>query len=130
MRRAAGQAVSARAVAVALVAVALAGLGGCSGRSTTGCPAGPDGKPRDCQPWTGQPASKEQRFFYSLKFLCSDGGRGTRSVTITYRSAKDCEDVRTRWQREPDPCTNFGEEHWPGWKTVTREPAYEGESCD
>ena len=72
----------------------------------------------------------EQRFFYSIKFLCSDGGRGKRTVTVTYRSAKDCEDVRTRWQREPDPCTNFGEEHWPGWKTVTREPAYEGESCD
>lgn len=125
------EAVSLRtALAVALAAVALAGPGGCSGKGSTVCPPGPDGKPRDCQPWTGQPPSKDQRFFYSIKFSCSDGGRGARTVTITYRSAKDCEDVRSRWQREPDPCTNFGDEHWPGWTTIKREPVYEGESCD
>ena len=107
-----------------------AGLVACSGKSTTACPPGPDGKPGNCQPWTGQPPSKEQRFFYSLRFYCADSGSGTRTVTITYRSSKDCEDVRTRWQREPDPCTNFGDEHWPGWKTLRREKAYQGESCD
>jgi len=118
------------AALTAAAALVGAGLTACSGKSTTACPKGPDGKPGNCQPWTGQPPAKDQRFFYSLRFYCSDGGSGTRTVTITYRSSKDCADARSRWQHEPDPCTDFGEEHWPGWKTLRREPVYAGESCD
>ena len=122
---------SPRAALIALALLALGGLAACSGKSTTtGCGTGPGGKRENCQPWSGQPPAKDQRYFYSLRFYCSDGGSGTRTVTIRYRSGKDCEDARTRWQREPDPCRDFGDEHWPGWKTVKREPVHEGESCD
>jgi hypothetical protein len=118
---------SGRAALALLAALALAG---CSGRSSSDCPPGPDGKPGNCQPWTGRPADKDQRFLYSQRFYCADGAGGTRTVTITYRSSKDCADARTRYTREPDPCTDFGDEHWPGWKTVKREPLDQGGSCD
>jgi hypothetical protein len=128
MRGAGREAMSGRAASLLLLAAVA--LTGCSGKGSVACAPGPDGTPGNCQPWTGQPPATAQRFFYSLRFYCSDGAGGTRTVSITYRSSKDCADARTRYTREPDPCTDFGEEHWPGWKTVKREPVHAGESCD
>jgi hypothetical protein len=123
--------------AVALCALA-AMIAGC-GRSDSPVPvaavpdpcAGPGAQDSiNCKVASGEPPAPDEKYVYSYMFFCEKDGDRSRTLNVTYRSSKSCEDAKTQVDRGVDPCTEFATEKWPGWRTWQREPVYDLESCD
>jgi hypothetical protein len=121
-------------MAVCAVLFAAAGCGSNEPPSAA-APADPCADPanRDsmnCKLASATPASTAEQFVYSYQLFCEKDGDRSRSINVTYRSAKSCEDAKSQVDRPPDPCTEFATEKWPGWRTWKKEPVYDLESCD
>jgi hypothetical protein len=84
----------------------------------------------NCKVASGEPPAADEQYVYSYTFYCEKDADRSRSLNVTYRSSKSCEDAKTQVDRGPDPCAEFATEKWPGWRAYQREPVYDLESCD
>lgn len=84
----------------------------------------------NCKIASAAPPSADEKYVFSYQFFCEKDGDRSRSLNVTYRSAKSCDDAKAQADAGPDPCAEFAAEKWPGWRTWQRAAVYEAESCD